>query len=98
MINRNYLFLVISLFISSCSWFLGVKKLGNRIYWDDKIIVVAEHDNYQGIGKCIIPRTVEKAEKDGNFILVRTKNRQNIAQYWVIDKTTTLTQVKYIPE
>jgi hypothetical protein len=81
---------------TSCSWFLDVKKLGDRIYWDDKIIVRTETDKYDGIGLCIIPPSIEKVKKDENHVIVQTSNGKNQIKYWLIDKTTEAKELSYV--
>ena len=80
--------IILLLFICSCSWLLGVKKLGNGIYYDDELIVKTSTDHYNGVGELIIPPTVKEYRKDENFIIVSTLNGKNQLNYWIIDKTT----------
>jgi hypothetical protein len=96
--GRTKLFLAIMLLATSCSWSLGVKKLGNRIYWDDKIIVVTKIDKYEGVGLCIIPPNIEKVKKDEKFVIVQTLNGKNQIRYWLIDKTIEGKQQSFVKE
>ena len=88
--------MAILLLATSCSGYLGVKKLGDRIYWDDKIIVITKTDNYEGVGTCIIPPDIEKVKKDKKFVIVRTSNGKNQIKYWLIDKMIEAKELEYV--
>lgn len=97
--NKHIIFFIAFFtFIGSCSWLLGVKELGDRLYWDDKIIVLTETDKYEGIGLCIIPPTVKKVKYDEKVVLISALNEKNIIKYWLIDKTMEAKEPNYIGE
>jgi hypothetical protein len=96
--NNCILVYIIPFLITSCSELLGAKKLGNKIYWDDKIIVVTKSDEYKGVGLCIIPPTIEKVKKDEKFIIVQTLNGKKEIKYWLIDKRIEGKELNYVEE
>ena len=96
--NPIKLYIAIVLLATSCNWILGVKKLGKRIYWDDKVIVVSTTDKYEGIGYDIIPPTIKKVNKDESFVIVQTLNGKNQIRYWLIDKTMEAEQLNHVKE
>jgi hypothetical protein len=81
--------------ISSCSWFLGVKKLGDNIYWDE-IILHTKEDKYNGIGTCMIPSEIIEVKKDNRFIIVKSIDLKNQINYWLIDKAMNCHQLYLI--
>lgn len=85
--NIIIFFALAIIFITSCSWFLGVKKLGNKIYWDDKVIVLTKNDEYDGVGIIMVPPQIKKVAKNENYIIILTLNGANEKKYWLIDKT-----------
>ena len=93
--NRIIYFIAIILLTTSCDWFIDVKKLGERIYWDEEI-VITKTDKYDGIGLCIIPVTIQKVNKDKKFVIVRTLNGKNQTKYWLIDKTMEAKQLRHV--
>lgn len=94
--NCITLYIAIIFLTPSCNWLLDVKKLGDRIYWDDKIIVVSTTDKYDGIGYCIIPPTIQKVSNDELFVIVRTLNGKNQTKYWLIDKTIESKEISHV--
>jgi len=78
---------IIAITLTSCSWILGVKQLGDRIYFDYPTIVITETNEYRGVGDCIIPPKILDTKYDAKFVMVKTLNGKNTVDYWLIDKT-----------
>jgi hypothetical protein len=80
-------FILYVIFLTSCTWLLGVQKLGNNIYFDYPTIIMTETNEYNGIGDCIIPPKILNTQKDEKFVIIKTLNGKHKIKYWLIDKT-----------
>lgn len=85
--NTFKIYFLFILLGSSCSWFLGVKKLGKGLYYDYPLIIRTATDDYNGSGFCIIPPTILELRKDEKAVIVLTSNGKHQIKYWLIDKT-----------
>lgn len=84
------------LIMSSCSWIMGVKKLGPNLYYEYPLIFRTETDNYKDGGACIIPPTILEIRKDEKAVIVLTSNGKHEIKYWLIDKTEESERLKEI--
>lgn len=92
------IYFVISLLFISCSFYSGVKELGNRIYLDENQIIISTTEKYEGSGYCIVPPTITKVMKDGKFVIVQTLNGKNHLNYWLIDKGIESKELQYVED
>jgi hypothetical protein len=88
---------VIAVMNVSCNWILDVKELGDKIFLDYDIILRTEKTVYDGVGICMIPPTVQSVNFDKRFVIVRSLNNNNLAEYWLIDKEQECQMLDEIP-
>lgn len=85
--SKIKLFILYSVTLTSCSWLLGVKKLGDKIYFDYPLIIITQTEEYNGIGDCIIPPKILDTKKNDKYVIIKTSNGTHKIKYWLIDKT-----------
>lgn len=76
---------------------MGVQQLGDRIYLDEDIIVKTEKEDYDGVGVCMMPRSVKKVSFDDSFVIVKRMNDQGKNEFWLIDKKKESQMLEEVP-
>jgi hypothetical protein len=89
------IFIFLLLFLNSCNLITGVKVLGGGYYFDTDQILYSENTNYDGVGLVVVPNSVIDTKSDNNFVIVKSKNNENIIQYWIIDKEKPKRELKF---